>query len=318
MSALADFSARQNSPESLERLRASSHYYGIAKTILGWQFGLSVLGALATSVLVAVVPDAKIWGVLYSILVALADALWLDPWQGRLRTLGAKVQETFDAGLFGFPWRRLQAGARPGPEELIAAARRFDGNEDHLKDWYPPAAGRVPRPFDTLICQRINVWWDAELRRKVGFRIIAVLVVSVVAVVVIGVVARQTTEQLVLTTLAPLLPVLLWCVRESRRQFDAAKKLESIKDAITAAWAEAQQNPEGADLRAVEIQSAIFDHRSRHPLIFNWVHRLFRPEGQETMTQMADRLEVELAERRGNHCARRARDDASGGAMDSP
>lgn len=298
MPAPAEFSARQNSPESLERLRASSHYYGTAKTVLGWQFALSVLGALATSVLVAFVPNVKIWGVLYSILVSLADALWLDPWQARLRTLGAKVQEEFDGGLFGFPWRRLQAGARPGPEELIAAARRFDGNEDHLKDWYPAAAGDVPYPFNALISQRINVWWDAELRRKVGFRIIAVLVVAVVTVVAIGVVAQQTTEQLVLTTLVPLLPVLLWCVRESRRQFDAAKKLESIKDAITAAWAEALQDPEAAGPRAIEIQSAIFDHRSRHPLIFNWVHRLFRPEGQETMTQMADRLAAEVAERR--------------------
>lgn len=298
MSAPAEFSARQNSPESLERLRASSHYYGTAKAVLGWQFALSVLGALAMSLLVALVPNAKIWGVLYSIFVSLADALWLDPWQARLRTLGAKVQEEFDGNLFGFPWRRLQAGARPGPEELIAASRRFDGNEDHLKDWYPTAAGAVSYPFNALICQRINVWWDAELRRKVGCRIIAVLVVIVVVVATIGVVARQTTEQLILTTLVPLLPVLLWSVRESRRQFDAAKKLESIKDAITAAWAEAQQNPGAAGPRAIEIQSAIFDHRSRHPLIFNWVHRLFRPEGQETMTQMADRLAAEVIERR--------------------
>lgn len=295
MSTPPDFSARQNSPQSLERLRASSHYYGTAKTILGWQCSLSVAGALAVSVFVALVPAAKIWGVLYSILISLADALWLDPWQARLRTLGAKVQEEFDAGLFGFPWRRLQAGARPGPEELIAAARRFDGNEDHLKDWYPSAAGSVPYPFNALICQRINVWWDAELRRKVGFRIVLVLVITVVAVVAIGIIAQQTTEQLVLTTFAPLLPVLLWCVRESRRQFDAAKKLESIKEAITTAWTEARQDPDSTGLRTTEIQSAIFDHRSRHPLIFNWVHRLFRPEGQETMTQMAERLAVDVA-----------------------
>jgi hypothetical protein len=298
VSTSSDFSARQNSPQSLERLRASSHSYGIAKTILGWQFGLSVAGALAVSVWVAVVPAAKVWGVLYSILISLADALWLDPWQSRLRTLGAKVQEEFDGGLFGFPWRRLQVGARPGPEELIASARRFEGNVDHLKDWYPAAAGSVPYPFNALICQRINVWWDAELRRKVGIRIMLVLLVTIVAVVALGIGTRQTTEQLVLTTFAPLLPVLLWCVRESRRQFDAAKKLESIKDAITTAWSEALKNPESASPRAVEIQSAIFDHRSRHPLIFNWVHRLFRPEGQETMIQMADRLAAEVAERR--------------------
>lgn len=37
-------------------------------------------------------------------------------------------------------------------------------------------------------------------------------------------------------------------------------------------------------------QEDIYDGRSRHPLVFNWIHRKFRPEGQETMQEMAVRL----------------------------
>lgn len=290
-----DFSAKQNSKSSLDKLRTASFFYGQAKLVSAWQFCLSVPGALGISLLIAACPNTKPWGVLYSVLVALLDTLWLDRWQNRLRTLGAKSQEEFDTELFDLPWRSLQAGPRLQPEDVASANRNYRDGDSHLMDWYPASVGSLDFPFNALACQRINVWWDSVVRRKLARSILVLLFVVTIAIVAIGVATRQPADRLILTVVAPLLPVVLWCVREALRQFDAATKLDAIKTAIASTWDAALSGQvELARVKVIEFQAAIYDGRSRHPLVFNWIHRHFRPEGQETMAEMADRLAAQV------------------------
>lgn len=285
------FSEAQNSASSLEFLKAASYYYGQAKSLAACQFTFAVPGALAASLVVAVYPDAKAWAVLYSIIVALADTLWLDRWQSKLKTMGAKAQEEFDTMLFNMSWRSLQAGPRLQPEDAAMANRRFRGSDSNLKNWYPSNAGGLDFPFNALACQRINVWWDSVIRRRFAGVVVILLVVVSVIIIGIGIATRQTTDRLILTVVVPLLPVVLWCVRESLRQTDAATKLDAIKASIVSTWDAALSGKiDEARSKVGEIQAAIYDGRSRHPLIFNWIHLRFRPEGEETISVMAAKL----------------------------
>jgi hypothetical protein len=286
-------SEAQNSKSSIEFLCAASHYYGRAKIVLALQFVLTVPGAIALALVLAARPELKIWGVLYSMLVALADSLWLDRWQAALRVRGAKAQEAFDAGLFGFDWRKWQVGARLTHEEILSAARKFRGKESHLKDWYPASLDSVPLPLRGIVCQRINAWWDSELRRRVAWWLIGTLLGVVVAVLVVSVASSQQADRVILTIIAPLFPAINWSVREALRQFDAARKLDSTKLALVEAWESAVATGKMDAAKMNEFQAAIYDGRSRHPLIFDWIHRRFRPEGQVTMQEMADRLVIE-------------------------
>ena len=298
MNANSSFSEKQNSAKSLGLLRASSYYYGRAKNVLAAQFILAVPGALFLSLLITSCPSAKVWGVLYSVTVALVDSLWLDRWQGRLRSLGAKTQEEFDTFLFGLKWRKLQVGARLAAEDLVGAFRKHPDSDATLKDWYPAIAGELPFPLGVLVCQRINVWWDSEVRRKLGYALLVLLFFSVFVIVALAVATKQPTDKLILSIVSPLLPVGLWCMREALRQFDASRKLDATKSAIVASWDEALQGKlEDSTATVTEFQAAIYDGRSRHPLVFNWIHRLFRPEGQETMHAMSERLVAEVRDR---------------------
>jgi hypothetical protein len=292
------FNEAQNSQSSLEFLKAASYYYGKAKSLAACQFILAVPGALAASLIVAAYSDAKAWAVLYSIIVALADTLWLDRWQNRLKALGAKAQEEFDTMLFNIPWRSLQAGQRLQPEDIAMANRRFHGSDSNLKNWYPSDAGSLDCPFNALACQRINVWWDSVIRRKFSGVVMILLVVVSVIIIGVGIATRQTTDRLILSVVVPLLPVVLWCVRESLRQNDAATKLDAIKTTIVSTWDAALSGKiDEARSKVGEIQAAIYDGRSRHPLIFNWIHLRFRPEGEETISAMAVKLAAQRERR---------------------
>lgn len=292
-------SLNQNSSDSLELLRASSYFYNEAKRLLTFQFSLTVIGALVSAIFVALFPDYKIWAVLYSISVALLDSLILDRWQSRYKSKGAKAQELFDGGLFGLSWRKWQVGPKLPHEEVLSASKSYNGSVAHLRDWYPQGIDELPRQHQALICQRINVWWDAELRRKVGYCIIVVLSAVALAVVILGVATRQSTDKLILTIVAPLFPAVIWGTRECLRQFDAATRLDGVRTLVTETWNSVVNSSDYEPSAHInDIQAAIFDGRSRNPLIFNWIHRLFRPEGQETMQQMATRLVVEYNKNR--------------------
>ena len=294
-------SEKQNTDRSLELLKASSYFYDCGKRLLALQFTLTVVGALAVAVIVAVFPESKIWAVLYSIVVALVDSLLLDRLQSRLKAQGAKAQEAFDGTLFELEWRQWQAGQRLAEEEVLSASAKFQGRIDYLRDWYPNALDGLPTSIQAIIFQRINVWWDAELRRKVGGFLIALLAVVSVAVVVIGVANRQSTDKLILSIVSPIFPAAMWAMREALRQFDAANRLGAIKSLVRDAWDCALSGSErGVSEKINRIQAAIFDCRSRNPLNFNWIHFLFRPRGQETMKQMAERLAADYRQKSGS------------------
>lgn len=290
MMAIEKLSETQNLPASIELLRASSHFYGRAKVILASQFILTVPGAVLLSLLLAARPELKVWAVLYSVLIALADSLWLDRWQAKLRVRGAKAQEAFDSVLFGFDWRKWQVGARLAHEEIVTASRKFRGSDDQLRDWYPPTLDYVPLPLRALVCQRINAWWDSELRRRVAWWLIGALVGATVLVLIVSVASAQQTDRVILTIIAPLFPAINWSLREVMRQFDAATKLDATKQALVEIWESSIASGTIDASKVSDFQAAIYDGRSRHPLLFDWIHRRFRPEGQLTMQDMADRL----------------------------
>lgn len=293
--AIVKLSEAQNLPASIELLRASSHFYGRAKVILASQFILTVPGAVLLSLLLAARPELKVWAVLYSILIALADSLWLDRWQAQLRVRGAKAQEAFDSELFGFDWRKWQVGARLTHEEIVTASRKFRGSDDQLRDWYPPTLDYVPLPLRALVCQRINAWWDSELRRRVAWWLIGALVGATVLVLIVSVASAQQADRVILTIIAPLFPAINWSIREVMRQFDAATKLDATKQALVESWNSSIASGTIDASKVSDFQAAIYDGRSRHPLLFDWIHRRFRPEGQLTMQDMADRLVNEVS-----------------------
>jgi len=134
-------------------------------------------------------------------------------------------------------------------------------------------------PLARLICQRANCWWDAHLRRKYSFGLKVILVAVTIAVVMFGVESNRTLGQLVLSVIAPLSPALLWGIREIRKQDEAAEALDKLRSQVEQTWESALRGAvtsEAAEQISIAIQNEIFDRRSRHPLIFNWINRLAR------------------------------------------
>mgnify|MGYP006282068609 CR=1 FL=1 len=287
---------KQNTPKQLDRLAATSQLYLGAKCILAAQIILSIPAVLGLSALAAIDsrldPYAAYWGVT----VAIVDAAILEPWQQRLKRRAALTQELFDCELFELPWHELATGPRPSTEAVAKEASRYRRKypkPSWLENWYPVAVGQLPLELARIICQRINCWWDGELRRRYSFWVIVVVIVLSILVILLGVVGGFSVGKFFQVVLAPLIPALLLGYRQFTANRDAAAKLDDLKAHAENFWNLAIQNqlPDEELLnRSRELQDEIFDNRQNSPLIFNWIYRRFRTDQENQMKQGAEEL----------------------------
>lgn len=291
-----NITTKQNAAEQINLLAAASSVYGRAKRLMALQFALTVPAALASSLLMAFQPSWKIWLTSFSVTVALVDALWLSRAQIRLRKRGATLQQMFDCALFELPWRSLRCGATVDSEDILMDAKellRDPKKQARLLDWYPAAVRPLPLPLARLVCQRASFWWDLRQRSRVRGALTALLSLLSVTIFLIALSRGNTVEQMILTVYVPLAPAVLWIIREIMAQHDAIHADEKGLAHVEALWNRVLQRQIGEGeltSQSLLVQDALFDARSRSPMIFNWVYSLLRPRQQEQMEHKADEM----------------------------
>jgi hypothetical protein len=286
---------RQNAPENLRLLKAQRVFYARAKrigAIQAWTAGLTpVLGAVLT----ALYPKAAGWAAISGIGAALADVLWLDPKQSDWRRCGANTQERFDCTVLALVRNEALEGQCPTIEEIYAAAQEYVPNEDApIADWYPKrAAAEVSLPQGRLVCQRSNLWWDSELRRRYRSWIAVAILVIVVGCFCFGFGQHWSLEQFVLAVLAPLTPALMWAGRECKRQTEGASNLDRLRETTEQIWSQMLKgnlSEEDLTLRSRALQDAILVGRRERATVFDWVYNRLRKQQEKQMNVGADEM----------------------------
>lgn len=303
----ADLLAQQNGERHRLLLAASTEVYGKAKLVLALQIAMTIGGAVVASFISATWPGTKSWTVLYAVSVSLLDTFVLERWQARYRKLGAQFQELFDGELFRLPWNSFSAGDPPAVEDVAeqgSAFLRRNPKATWLKDWYPVEIAALPLPYAALVCQRTNCWWDQRLRKRYLRGLVVMVVLLVGSLTAYGLARQLSMEQFFLAVLAPLWPALVWGIREALKQNDAAEHADRLRIHVEKLWDRCLTAPPPIDSLVRElqaIQTEIQRGRTSRPLIFDWVHRIFRPRHQQLMqtgaAEMVARLQAQSIHR---------------------
>ncbi|WP_375404232.1 S-4TM family putative pore-forming effector [uncultured Sphingomonas sp.] len=270
---------RQNSDRSIRLLRARKQVYAVAERFQVAQLLVVVALPIIAAVFGLAVPEYRAHVALLALIATLSDLLFLDRMQRNKLKLAAKLSEVFDHEVLELPWNEFVVGRRPDPETEIGAARRWRGGDDRLRDWYAPREiGLAPLHLARIICQRENLWYDSNLRRRTGYALVWIASGVGLMLLAAGIVASLSFADFVLTILVPGAPLIIWALRESFRQQDAADALDQIKTAAEQLWSTVVHggtSPAELDARSREFQDAIYARRSSNPLpvpfIYSWV-----------------------------------------------
>lgn len=232
---------------------------------------------MAASIVVCADAELRTWTAFMCIIVVYLDKFWLERGRDNFRLLAAKIQEDFDCEFLRLSWNELLVGRRPTPEEIRNASMNTKSmSEDDAKNWYPPDIGSLPLDQARIVCQRVNISWDFNLRDRYRNCIIVALATTGVSVIIPAMVSGVIFKDFVLTIAVPLLPAFFWGIRELQQHKKALNILNRLVDFTTRmldAIKQQRLEPNQADKSARQIQDCLFLLRSTNPLIPNWFYR---------------------------------------------
>jgi hypothetical protein len=286
----------QNTQRSLDLLAAQRQIYSDAKGLQTVSVIMSVPVVVAWSILVALFPPLAVYAALWGIIVALLEFLYFSRLQQSTQEKAAKIQQIFDCEILQFNWASLNCGIRIEPETIVDASNRYKRKKrslGKLQDWYPAGVGQLPIYLARIICQRSNVWWDAQLRRRYAKWIVLVLFALTVIVLLIGLIGGLTLEKFLLAVLAPLTPAFVFGLRQYIEHNEAAVRLDRLREHAEALVQEIinrRYTPQDLERGSYSLQMQIYDNRRRSPLILDWLYSQLRNEDEEKMNRGAESL----------------------------
>lgn len=287
-----DIDKTQIEPRMLNLLRARTLIYRRAKNYqaagLLISLGFPLLGLAATVLFFSWKPFIAFAALMFSFL----EVLLFDRWHRAQLKTAAKLQEDFDCTVLQMDWNTFLVGSRIDPEEVFADACRALGDKDErrLANWYPLAVKALPLHLARLVCQRTNIWYDSTLRKRYRFLLLTGTSLLMAFVGVTALAFDFNMVSFVLSTLAPMTPVVIWALRECNRQTATCELLDRLNEEIKKLWERSRKGatPEEISLRSRELQDAIYNHRVSSPLIFDWVYTLLRQRMEERMNAGAE------------------------------
>jgi hypothetical protein len=289
----------QNAEPQVRLLRARRRIYTQGKRLLSLQIfltiGVPVIGAFSALVW----PEVKGVVAFASIVITIIDVTVFDRFQKAIIKTAAKMQEQFDCTVLQLPWDNFTVGAKVDPEAIHAASSKWLAGQldPKLRDWYPLIVGEVPLHLARIICQRTNLWYDSKLRGQYGRGVLGVTIGLTLLLVVFGLIRGLTIDAFVLTVLAPAAPIVIWGVREYLRQRDATEVLDRVRSEAEALWERAKtgacSEPE-CTIQSRQFQNAIYERRSKSPLIFDWIYKIQRPRLEDQMNRGAEEFIREI------------------------
>ncbi|CAG9179948.1 hypothetical protein LMG23992_04120 [Cupriavidus laharis] len=293
-----DICSKQVEPRMLKFLHARTLIYRRAKTYQAIGLIVSLGLPLAALLASAFCEGAKPYVALFALTFSYLEVVCFDSWLRIQLKTAAKLQEEFDCTVLQMNWNSFLVGAHLDPEQIFEDDFPQLGSRDEqrLRNWYPSAVAGLPVHLARLVCQRTNIWYDNTLRKRYRRLLLAGATVLIVVVGSISLWIDRTLTSFVLSTLAPMTPVIIWGLRERNRHAAACELLdrlnEEVKKLFSSSRAGASEQQLSTQSRA--LQDAIYSHRVSSPLVFDWIYNRLRSRLEQQMNAGAEQFLEEL------------------------
>ena len=192
------------------------------------------------------------------------------------------------------PWNSILVPERPVLEDILSASQeyqRIDSDFNGLRNWYSPAVDKLPLSVARIACQRSNVMWDSELRRKFIFWIRVLAALLFVLLLVFALIQGASVSIFLSNIGFPFLPALVLYLETFQNQ-RSIRFLTHLRVKADELWQRALSSTAGEvlDVPSRQLQDGLFLNRKSSPLIFNWFYERYRSSQDDLMNRSSQQL----------------------------
>ena len=288
--------ASQNDQGNLAKQAAARAWYGEAARLGRWRFGvvvaLPVLAGLGNTVWALSWPMigieaqalARSLTALAALVLWLLDEVLFRPLIEKRRRAAAVAQEMFDTAVLDIPWNDLLVGPCHQTADIAKASEsllRDAAQKEKLVDWYRPELLTLESSLGRVMAQRMNAWWDRDLRETYVWMAIAPCALLLVVPFWAVIVKRSFADAvLILTSLLPAARALWLAITGNRGAIRRLHRILSYANRTRDDCVTAPSPRDQALSEARRIQDALFLHRSSAPIGLPWVYRRSRDSNE--------------------------------------
>ena len=304
-----DIEKRQNESFSVELISSFRQKYSDVKFLSSVRLWFVVYISISITVLTAILNsstfmtyfgwntvDISMFVALYCLLITFVDSLSLTKWIDEGKELAARLQEKFDCYVYSMFWNNILCDEEPSIEVVHQLNQRFlskpKNDVSKLLDWYNPKVGSIELGRGVLLCQRMNLNWDKNLRETVNRRVQLLSAIWFVILVVLSLVNGITLMTFIISVLVPFVPVFVFSYKLVQDNKRSIANLLRYKGELNKVWAEST----GSSSRVIDqsmlrnIQNEIYIHRKSNRPISDKFYWKTKQENEDEALFTIDKL----------------------------
>ena len=291
---------RQNADLSIEKLASQNQVYGDAKNKIGLYLILSIPVMIIINALVkpALINDWMKFGfsfdltdsiALFALSLSAYEIIFLRNSINEAKEKAAKIQEDFDCSVYQLEWNNLLCGDKVCDSEIKKYSDKYSKkgkDRSRFIEWYTPDVSQVDEIKAILLCQKENLGWDIEQRKKfinfVSTISIMVFVISLIA----GFYFDISLKTLILSVIIPSWPAFSYAIANYFENKQTIKDKAALKSSVDKV--ERIKNPTVKYVR--NIQNQIYLNRKTNAPIFDWFYDYLRNSNQVSISYATQQL----------------------------
>lgn len=284
---------KQSDPLIIQCLFAQRKKYSQAKVVAGLYFFFCVVAACVFTVLKSITHSEIITGFSIGLSIITLFATWpINKLISKIRAGAAEIQQYIDVTLYSnSQYSHLQDKwyCPLTKDHIIEIVSKYpkSGFNDNDK-WYEDYSS-LDYCQQILRCQKENLRWDGDLRKKYGSTYKVIMLTILVAIFVFGVIVNPSFMKII--SIVPwCMPFLKYIISFNRHMQEDDKRITKLKDQADNLLYNFGLVLNGDELiqKEIELQNGIFEHRKQAVLIPNFFYKLCRSKQQKNEEKIAE------------------------------
>ena len=284
---------RQNTPENLNVLKAAKSCYSHGKTFGVFNVLLTVTIPICLNILMHFNQN-KVVEAIFIVISVIAWMLgYLCKKEFYLSKLnGASLQQQFDIAIFDL---KLESDVYNKEKEASFATKekltsKYQAKkDDSIINWYSDYS-KFPYEQAVFYCQKENIDWDIELRKKYRNFLCALAILTTVLLVVDAIYIQVIFYEFVISCV-PLLPLVSFFCNGIKKLNDDINRYDEIYNYVNKCDEKISNGQKASEDELLEniksLQLLILKHRKSAYMIPTWFYKIFKTKMQKEADDLA-------------------------------
>lgn len=273
-----DILKKQNSEINIDRLLAQRRLYSNAKKVNYFLIALTIFVPIIISLVTnfsKIEIDEKHWIYVLFTVVAIVLEKIFEIYIDRCKKMAASIQEDFDINIFPLKTNELLNTTFVDTDIIRRYSKKDKNNPQKIEkvtNWYSKEIENISTNVAILFCQRMNICYDQNIKKKYNQLLIALSMVTFITLLGLSLFDNLSLMKFIIEVILPSIPIFAFTYKEYNTSLESVDNLQKLREIIEDNLKEISINSSIDTEELRRIQDRIYQNRILSPLIPDFIY----------------------------------------------